>query len=69
VSRFLNLPANTAPKPKPGRSVYEDRAPIATEVWVQLADIDPFTGKLVWEHDWVQRATGWRPLDEFVRCR
>ncbi len=53
---------------KPERSVWEDRPDRARE-WVQIAEENPFTGRLDWADDWVQRATGWRPLDDVLRER
>ena len=66
MSRFLK-PSQPAADRKPG-SVYEDR-PSPDRGWVRIANTNPFTGQLHWEPDWVRRATGWTPLDEFMRER
>jgi hypothetical protein len=67
MSRFLTPRPDKQPKPR--RSVYEERTPVSAERgWVPIAETD-FAGQLRWERDWVNRATGWYPLDAFMRNR
>ncbi len=68
MSRFLK-PADKPAATTRRRSVYDDRPARKPPEWVQVADTNPHTGQLEWEHDWVSRVTGWRPLDDVLRER
>lgn len=55
--------------PRPGPSVYDLREPSTqTQEPRRIAEADEH-GRLHWSPDWVQQATGWQPLDAFLRGR
>jgi len=53
---------------RPRRSVYVTRPPITRRDGRRLAETDA-DGVLRWREDWRRRATGWWPLDAFLRGR
>lgn len=57
-------------KPRPGPSVYDLREakPPRLQEPRRLASTDR-DGVLRWREDWLEAATGWLPLDAFLRGR
>jgi hypothetical protein len=55
------------PPGRPRRSVYENRfKEEAEEERIPLGELDPVTGRSTADYS---KASGWRPLDEFLRRR